>query len=128
MLSVIKLISGTEIVGTITQRKDGVIRVDNPLQIVYIQRATGVPAITLQRYMPFTSQVSLDFSWDHVEAIGEAIQGLPKYYSEALDMIQKHIDPSLVTDLMDATEKKKEPAYDAYLAMLERHMIKKPLN
>ena len=128
MLSVIKLISGTELVGTIIKDDGSYIRVENPLQIVYIQRSTGVPAISLQRYMPFTSQVALDFKLDHVESIGAPVQGLPKYYDEALDVIKTHIDPSLVSDLMDATERKKENQYDTYMAMLEKHMSKKPLN
>jgi hypothetical protein len=53
---------------------------------------------------------------------------LPEYYDSALKAIQEHIDPSLVADLMEAVEPRKPANYDSYLAMLERHMAKKPLN
>jgi len=128
MLTVIKLISGAEIVGTVVKQHDDSLTVNNPLQIMYMQRSTGTPAITLQRYMPFTAQTDLTFSWAHIETTCKPLQGLTEYYTSSLKVIQEHIDPSLVTDLMDAAEPKKAHSYDSYLAMLEQHMSKKPLN
>jgi hypothetical protein len=129
MLSVIKLLSGPELIGTISNVDDEEITVNNPLQIMYIERSSGVPAITLQRYMPFTQQQDLVFSIQHVETIGAPIEGLTQYYDKALKVIKEHIDPSLVTDLMDASEERKEKYnQDQYLAVLERFMSKKPLN
>lgn len=115
--------------GTIIKKGGNSITVNNPLEITYIQRTSGPPSVSLQRYIPFTSQENITFDWSHVETICEPIQGMPEYYENALKVIKEHIDPSLVTDLMDANEGKQEkPSYDAYLAMLEKYMSKKPLN
>lgn len=128
MISVIRLTSGAELVGTVIDTREGTITVNNPLQIAYVARPGGAPSISLQRYIPFTSEEDITFNWDHVEAVCQPIQGLEGYYNNTLKLIKTHVDPSLVTDLMDAIEPKKEHPYETYIAMLERHMAKKPLN
>ena len=128
MVTVLRLSSGTEIVGCIVKEDYESITVNNPLQILYVHRANGPPSITLQRYIPFTSDENLRVQRHCVETTCNPIQGLPEYYDSALKAIQEHIDPSLVADLMEAVEPRKPANYDSYLAMLERHMAKKPLN
>jgi hypothetical protein len=128
LVTVLRLSSGTEIVGSIVKEDYESITVNNPLQILYIHRANGPPSITLQRYIPFTSDENLRVQRHCVETTCNPIQGLPEYYDSALKAIQEHIDPSLVADLMEAVEPRKPANYDSYLAMLERHMAKKPLN
>jgi len=127
MVTVCKLQSGSEIVGTIIESTSKSITINNPLQIMYIRRLDGPPAVTLQRYVPFTSQEDLTISRTHIEVMCEPIQGLEQYYVTTLKSIQEHVDPSLVTDLMDANEPKKFK-HDSYIAMLEQLMSKKPLN
>jgi len=104
------------------------LKVKDPLQILYITRATGTPAVSLQRYIPFTTQEVFEFSWNHIESTCVPIDGLEAYYNNALSMIKKHIDPSLVADLTSSENKSETRAYDSYLAMLEKFMSKKPLN
>ena len=127
MVTVCRLLSGIEIVGTIVKSTVKSITINNPLQIMYVRRIDGPPAVTLQRYIPFSSQEDLTISRSHVEVICEPIQGLHQYYINALKSIQEHVDPSLVTDLMDANEPRKFE-HDSYIAMLEQLMSKKPLN
>ena len=128
MVTVLRLSSGTEIVGSIVKEDYESITVNNPLQILYVHRANGPPSITLQRYIPFTSDENLRVQRHCVETTCNPIQGLPEYYDSALKAIQENIDPGLVADLMEAVEPRKPANYDSYLAMLERHMAKKPLN
>lgn len=128
MITVLRLQSGAEIVGTIIDEDKNTITVNNPLQILYGQRLNGTPAVTLQRFIPFTSQEDLVFKKHSVETTCEPIQGLHEYYENTLKVIQEHVDPSLVTDLLDAVAPKKATSYDVGLAMLEKYMAKKPLN
>jgi hypothetical protein len=128
LVTVLRLTSGAEIVGSIVKEDYESITVNNPLQILYVHRVNGPPTITLQRYIPFTSEENLKVQRHCVETTCKPVQGLPEYYDSALKTIQEHIDPSLVADLIEAVEPKKSTNYDSYLAMLERHMAKKPLN
>jgi len=100
LVTVLRLTSGTEIVGSIVKEDYESITVNNPLQILYVHRVNGPPTITLQRYIPFTSEENLKVQRHSVETTCKPVQGLPEYYDSALKAIQEHIDPSLVADLM----------------------------
>lgn len=128
MISILKLTSGEEIVGTITKQDMSYITVNEPLMITYIQRSLGAPSVTLQRYIPFTTQPELTFMQSHVQVICKPIEGMEEYYTNALRLIKKHIDPSLVSDLTNSNSDKGKPLHDEYLALLEKYMSKKPLN
>lgn len=127
MIHIIRLISGMEVVGEIVDKGGDIISVKEPLQILYITRSSGTPAVSLQRYIPFSTQEVFEFSWSHIESICEPIEGLEAYYNNALALIKKHIDPSMVSDLTN-NDKSDARGYDSYLAMLEKFMSKKPLN
>ena len=131
MISVIKLISGLELLGEIVGDSGTHLKVRDPLLVTYYTREnSSTPSVTLQRYLPFSSSEDFLFSHAHVETIGLPVDGLQEYYDGALDTIKKHVDPNLVADLKNTNMpvRKGETSHDAYIAMMERVLGKKPLN
>lgn len=120
MLRVLKLVTGDEIVGKISEVKKGVI-ISNPLTITYMQSRFGNnPVIYLQRYVPFTSQEDMLIEQHHIIASLEPIQGLDEYYETVLASIRETVDTNIVSNLMDAVETKSiKTKGDMYRAILE---------
>lgn len=128
MINIVKLVSGVELIGTITSVENDVVSVLDPLRVLYTIKPSGTPAVVLQRYIPFSTTGTFNFKMSHVEAICDPIEGLEKYYDDALKTIKEEVDPGLVADLQNINSASDASDYDSYLAMLEHLMSKKPLN
>lgn len=125
MISLIKLIDGTELVGEVNHTGDQVI-INNPLQINYFMRSTAsMPMVTLHRYMPFSETTSFSFYKDHIVTQVEPKVGMIEYYSATLKDIVEFADPSINSSLLEKVEMMSGESGDVAQALLER-MVKKP--
>ena len=100
MLKLIKLISGTELVGDVIEQSKYTITVADPLQINYRQRNDmGPPSVALHRYNPFAGDREFMFMGEHILNINEPSPGLSKYYTAALKTIVENIDGTIEEEL-----------------------------
>jgi hypothetical protein len=133
MLSLVKLSSGVEIVGEIVEVDNTFLTIKNPLQIAVFNRPNGASGIMSNRYSSFSTQEAYKINASHVECVCRPINEIDEYYQQSLSIIKEHIDPSLVEDFkrlqdVDEEEPEKELTKESYLAMIEKMMLKKPLN
>lgn len=139
MISIVRLISGIEIIGDVSLTDNSRLIMNEPLQVVYFPRPGGLSGIMLQRYNHFSVQEQFTFNKLHVESIGEPIESMVKYYHDILRHIKKNIDPGIAHDL-DRMHTSMESEGDnaagmldgddreVHLAMIEKRITKKPLN
>jgi len=128
MISLIKLIDGTEIIGNVGDAEDTV-SVSNPLQVNYYMRnPANPPVISLFRYMPLSSTVDFNFSRSHIIAITEPMPGMVGYYNATLKDICEYMDETLNNELMEKAGELtfNEANQDVLEALVER-ALKKPL-
>lgn len=129
MLSLVKLMSGAELLGTVLDIQEGFIVVQNPIQISTFVRPNGTSGIVAQRYTPFSTQENYNINISHVESVSTPIEELTEYYDRALKLIKERIDASMIEDLKNLDDLKENgSSNESYMAMLEKLMMKKPLN
>lgn len=130
MISIIKLADGTEVIGTISSKKDGEIKVEDPLQINYRMKAdTSIPVIYMLRYMPFSKEHSITFNRDHIIAITEPMAGLEKYYSSMLKTFHENNTDEMVNkEFSEAASEEMTEEMQVKLAMMEKDTLKILLN
>ena len=105
MLKLIKLVSGTELVGDIINMDQQTITVSDPLQINYRHRNDmGPPSVALHRYNPFAQDKIFLFLGDHVLNVNEPSPGLSRYYQAALKTISETIDDTIEEELFIAAK------------------------
>jgi len=126
MIQVIKLTTGDEVVGSITEQNEFGIAVSNPLAINYIQnRLTQNPVVFMQRFMPFSAQEDIHFKHENILTVADPVPGLEAYYKQTLSNIQETVDTSIVTSLADAIDTKnnislrKQDFYESILEGME---------
>jgi len=129
MITLIKLIDGTEIVGSVSINDTQDITVDNPLQINYfIKTPASMPIVSLHRYMPFSNNNSFIFCKDHVIAQSDPMPGMKEYYTTTLKEISEYMDSELNLSLYGKVEAITEDGDDVTKALLERALLKPTLN
>lgn len=133
MLSLVRLTSGIELIGEITACDDLNLTIKNPLQISVFSRNNGATGIMCNRYTSFSTQESYRIKNIHVECVCKPVDELDTYYHQSLSVIKEHIDPGLVEDLKRLKVPTDENTsgdltQESYLALIEKMMLKKPLN
>lgn len=129
MLSLVKLSSGTELLGIVVEVQDGFIVVQNPIQISTFVRPNGTSGIVAQRYTLFSVQENYNININHVESVCTPLGELTDYYERAMKLIKERIDVGMVEDLKNLDDVKEgSTSSETYIAMLEKFMSKKPLN
>jgi hypothetical protein len=114
MIKIIKLLNGTEIIGSILQENNNIIEIDNPIQINYKNIESSIPSISLTRYMQFSKIRKCTFEKSNVVNIVEPLEGMVSYYNTALHHFKRvsEIDTEL----------------DPYSAFLEKFNTNQPLH
>lgn len=132
MVSIIKLIDGTEVVGKIVQEDQSVMMVKDPLQINYRQRPDTLPAVYLHRYIPFSSSHTFEFKKDHILSNVKPLVNLEKYYSAVLKTMHESVDSAINEELasaaLEAGDEELTEEEMIKLALMERKAFKMPLN
>lgn len=123
MVSLIKLSSGAEIVGIISQSNNTHIDVTNPLQLNYFMKSPNhTPSVSIQRFIPFATDQDITFNRNHVLAIAIPKKGMLNYYDNALRVIQENVDKMIESELNDAAQpvEMSDDEMEATMAMVER--------
>jgi len=126
MITLLKLVDGTEIVGEMVQNGDKIV-ISNPLQINYFVRTpASMPVVSLHRYMPFAGNTSFVFFKDHIINQAEPGEGIREYYTATLKDIIEYTDPEINTSLLEKAGAMDSESSDVAQALIER-MVKKPI-
>ena len=131
MVSLIKLTSGAEVIGTIKQESKSSIVVSNPLLLNYYVKGPGhPPAVSIQRYIPFAKETEIEFQREHIITIAAPKDGMNNYYMNALRQIEHNVDKMIENELI-AASKEEEPTEEEVemaVAMVERMKGRHTLN
>lgn len=87
MFVVVKLVSGAELIAELLTRDDTMINLKNPLQVVYSSSNFGVPAVTVQKFCPFSKNEIYEFNMIHVMCLNEISDASVQYYKEAVESV-----------------------------------------
>lgn len=132
MVSIIRLVDGTEVVGKIVQEDQNVMMIKDPLQINYRQRPDSLPAVYLHRYIPFSGSDTLEFKKAHILNQVKPLSNLEKYYSAVLKTLNESIDSAinqeLATAALEAGDEELTEEEMIKLALMERKALKMALN
>lgn len=92
-ISVIKLVNGEEILGSIISDDEYGVRVQDPL-LITIERdyKTGLTGLTLLTYIPYSEDKSVLFSKGSVLTTAEIDIYMTEYYEKSLAYNRKHHD------------------------------------
>ena len=94
MISLLKLVNGTEVIGSIVGDDGYALVVDDPLTVCYLQKtAAAAPMIFLQRYSPLSASTSTFFKKEHIMNVMIPLKSMEKYYEQSLKNIALHVDP-----------------------------------
>jgi hypothetical protein len=127
----IKLVDGTEVIGSINNNSDGGVTITDPLQVnYYVRNPAAAPIITLHRYMPMSDQKEYSFLQSHILSVANPKKGMIEYYRATLKDITNNLDFDLNNELMEkaayATELTDNVSKEVAEALLEK-VLKKPL-
>jgi hypothetical protein len=127
----IKLVDGTEVIGSINNNSDGGVTITDPLQVnYYVRNPASAPIITLHRYMPMSDQKEYSFLQSHILSVANPKKGMIEYYRATLKDITNNLDLDLNNELMEkaayATELTDNVSKEVAEALLEK-VLKKPL-
>jgi hypothetical protein len=127
VVSIVKLVNGTEIIGDVIQDTEKELVVNNALQVNYrIRQDSGFPMVSLHKYIPFAGEDNITFSKMQVLNRVKPLPGMIKYYIQVLDSI-KEVSESINSNLNEASEEaSKEDKIT--LAMQEKEIFKPTLN
>lgn len=100
MIKIIKLISGAEIVGVVSQASPSEITVDNPLQINYRYFMGSTPTASFIRYCIFGEETSTQILRNHIisqHTVRESFRkvyetNVTYYYGEHQQMIDSELE------------------------------------
>jgi hypothetical protein len=129
MVSLIRLIDGTEIVGEVKEENDEVI-VDNPMQINYkIRSDSQLPVISMLRFMPFAKTPNIKIKKTHIISSALPMNGLVKYYNSSIkSMEETELDKSIDEEFANAANEELSEEMQIKMAMMEKAALKPPLN
>lgn len=132
MVSIIRLVDGTEVVGSIVQEDQNTMMIKDPLQINYRQRPDSLPAIYLHRYIPFSGTDTFEFKKTHILNQVKPLINLEKYYSAVLKTMQESIDEAVNQELasaaIEAGDEELTEEEMIKIALMERKTLKIALN
>lgn len=129
MVSLIRLIDGTEIVGEVQEENDEMI-VDNPMLINYkIRSDSHLPVISMLRFMPFAKNPNIKIKKTHILSSALPMNGLVKYYKSSIkSMKETELDKSIDEEFANAANEELSEEMQIKMAMMEKATFKPPLN
>lgn len=132
MISIVKLVDGTEIIGNVSSKEEGIF-IEEPIQITYkIRVDSNVPVISMIRFIPFASEHKVTIKNEHVMAVASPMKGLIEYYNSTIKSLKDTQTDKAINDefLSAAGSEAEELTEDMQikLAMLEKNVLKSPLN
>jgi hypothetical protein len=126
---ILKLINGTEVIGTLVDDNAKVITLANPAQINYKNIESSVPSVSLTRYMQFSKTKQHTFERSKIFSAAEPIKGMCAYYQMAIEHFENEIDEIVHRELERVVKSESEETQsDQYLAILERLTSNQTLN
>jgi len=126
MISLIRLIDGTELIGD-TQKSSDKITIINPFQInYYFKNPASLPVVAMHKYMPFSSDSTFSFYADQILVHTSARKSAQEYYKTLVREHSDGIDDMIDEELFDKSEILDTETKEIAAAVLER-AIKKPL-
>lgn len=127
MISIIKLMNGTELIGSIVDENTKTITIENPIQINYKNLESSVPSVSLTRFLQFSKDKQHTFDIKNVLCISEPIKEMQRYYEVALNHFESEIDEVVKRELIRVVSSETDTT-EMYSAMLERLSGGKALN
>jgi len=128
MVSIVKLLNGTEVIGNIVSESDKELVVNHALQVNYrIRQDTGFPMVSLHKYIPFAGEDNITFSKQQVLNKVKPLPGMIKYYSQVLESIQE-VSQDINRDLIEAANEQVTDENSIKQAMQEKVLFKPTLN
>ena len=129
IILILKLIDGTEVIGTLVDDNAKVITLANPAQINYKNIESSVPSVSLTRYMQFSKTKQHTFERSKIFSVAEPIKGMCAYYQMAIEHFENEIDDIVHRELERVVKSESEETQsDQYLAILERLTSNQTLN
>lgn len=130
MVSIFKLIDGTEIIGHVSKEYDSEVMIDNPMQINYKIRSDSlVPVVSMLRYMPFALDPKTVIKKDHILSKADPMNGLVKYYESSIKSLQdSETDKAIDEEFHNAANGELTEEMQIKLAMMEKAALKTTLN
>lgn len=130
MVSIIKLVNGTEIIGEVILNDEKAVVLKDPLQINYrYKNDFSPPIISLQRYSPFAQPEEIHFKQEHIINVTPPVNNMIKYYNVSLKNIKENVDGDIDNELAAASgDDDMSPESQAKLALIERQITKATLN
>ena len=101
MISIVKLTSGTEIVGSVEHENSHEIVLGNPLQINYRYFTGPVPSVSFVRYIMFAQAESVTFDKMHVLHVVQARESFARFYGTAVKQFSKDVVQMIDDELSD---------------------------
>lgn len=123
MITILKLVDGTEVAGEIEDETSNHIIMNNPLQINYRHTmSSSVPSVSFSRYMLFAGSENISFDKYHIMNRVEARAEFDGFYRTSIMQIKESLDPQIARDLADGDETiptDKDQLYAAILNSLD---------
>lgn len=118
-VKLIKLVDGSELVGSVVQETRDYLVVERPLILHYRFYLGGIPSVSFSRYMMFASSNSFTIQHSQVIVSVDARKAFADYYVECVEeyytTIEETVDEEL-RSLLQSTEK--EQALKKILEMM----------
>lgn len=130
MISLLRLVDGTEILGRVHTQKDDAVMVEDPMQINYKMRTDSiVPVISMLRFMPFSSEHKVTINKHHIVSYTSPMDGLIKYYDSIIKSLREgEVDRSVNEEFNSAANEELTEEMQIKLAMMEKRSSKATLN
>lgn len=123
MITLLRLVDGTEVAGEVADETSNHIILKNPLQINYRHTiASTTPSVSFTRYMMFSGSESISFDKYHIMNRTVARTEFEGFYRTSVSQIKESLDPQIARDLSDADETmptNKEELYSAILRSMD---------
>lgn len=125
-ITLIKLLDGSEIIGTVVQNTSSYIVIDKPLMLHYRFYVGGVPTVSFSRFMMFATSGSFTIQQTQVITLATARKAFADYYLECVEEYYSSIEESIdaeLRSLLSPTEK--EQAFKRILEMMPVDKVQK---
>lgn len=119
MITLLKLIDGTEVAGEVEEDTSNHVILKNPLQLNYRHTMSStVPSVSFSRYMMFSGSDTISFDKYHIMSRVKARPEFEGFYHTSIAQIKSSLDPQISRDLTDADETPVGNREDLYAAIL----------
>lgn len=128
MISIVRLIDGTEVVGVVSAEQDGHIFIQDPMQINYrVRTDSAMPVVSMIRFMPFSKEHKIKVRKEHIITSTTPMVGLESYYTSMVKSI-KEVDDSVNQEFLNAAKEELTEEMQVKMAMMEKLSSKATLN